>query len=219
MRNSDVMAWWSRPAGVKPSIWCVCSVQGSVCVTCVLVCISTSVFGHHGGVETLRLLEGDSQRGATAHAQTDHRRGLRGTWAGAQRGVSVYVKCLTLWLSAGPLLVLIVWRCSSRSQVFTWSDFGSEMKPVSVSSPERRRSTRQSDGLQPETRTWKCYDSAWLPITPPPPPHLCVVISSCLFCLSSRFVSLLLSTFSSTSTLMNPAERRHSSRVSFLTES
>lgn len=45
----------------------------------------TSVFGHHSGVETLRLLESDGQRGATAHAQTHHRRGLRGTWARAKR--------------------------------------------------------------------------------------------------------------------------------------
>lgn len=229
MRNSDVMAWRSRPVGVKLSIWCVCcSVQGSLRVTCVLVCVCTSVFGHNGGVETLRLLEGDRQRGATAHAQTDHRRGLRGTWAGAQRGVSRYVKyminiwgsgsrslhpthparwCLqpqgknwqtcwtwrvqaavrlwsgrvlfspkdsegsaSHWLSAGPLLVLIVWWCSSRSQVFTWKDFGSQMKPASVSSPERRRSTRQCDGLQPETRTCKCYNSAWFPRAPPLPP-------------------------------------------------
>lgn len=50
----------------------------SMCYLCTYV-FSTSVFGHHGGVETLWLLEGDGQRGATAHAQTDHRRGLRGT--------------------------------------------------------------------------------------------------------------------------------------------
>lgn len=48
------------------------------CVTMTTL-IHTSVLGHHGGVQTLRLLEGDGQRGATAHAQTDHRRGLRGT--------------------------------------------------------------------------------------------------------------------------------------------
>lgn len=52
------------------------------------MCDFTSVFGHHGGVETLRLLESDGQCGATAHAQTDHRRGLWATCAGKQRRVN-----------------------------------------------------------------------------------------------------------------------------------
>lgn len=54
--------------------------------------VFTSVFGHHGGAETLRLLEGDGQCGATAHAQTDHRWGLWGTCAGARTDVNKHDK-------------------------------------------------------------------------------------------------------------------------------
>lgn len=41
----------------------------------------TFVLGDDGGVEDLRLLEGDGQRGAAAHAQTDRRGSLGGACA------------------------------------------------------------------------------------------------------------------------------------------
>lgn len=50
--------------------------------------LRTSVFAHNCGVETLWLLEGDSQRGATADAQTHHGRGLWGACAGGKFVVS-----------------------------------------------------------------------------------------------------------------------------------